>query len=218
MEGISRFAWVVVVWIACLSPVRADSTERRDFTIFVDGKEVGRTTMSVVEKNDGQAYMKINVQVKVRILIVDYEYTLEAEEWWKAGKLVGLKSSCNDNGKRIAVQVASDGEGLSVRVNDSVRNTSPDTWTTSYWKLADSKFHNKPISVLETDRGKDVSGKLEYVGTEQLTVAGEPTKCFHFRVSGTDLWFDQYHRLVRQELTELGHKTIVMLTATKRGR
>jgi hypothetical protein len=218
MKGFFRFVSIAMLFLAQVAPSRADSTERRDYTIFVDGKESGHTSMTIVEKDGGEAYLKLAVQVKARIVLIEYEYNLEAEEWWKAGKLVGLKSSCNDNGKRTTVQVAPDADALSVRVNDTLRRTSTDTWTTSYWKLVDAKFHNKPVTVLETDRGKDVSGKLEYVGTEQLTVAGEPTKCFRFRISGTDIWFDQYHRLVRQELTELGHRTIVMLTSTKRGR
>jgi len=218
MEGVRRIVCIVFCSLAFASIVRADSTEQRDFTIWVDGKEVGRTIMTVLEKDDGQAYMKVSANVKVKRIFIEYDYSLDAEEWWKAGKLVALKSACNDNGKKMQVVVASDAEGLRVRVNDAERRATPETWTTCYWKLADAKFHNKQISVLESDTGKDVSGKLEFVGTEQLTVGGEPTKCFHFRVSGTDLWFDEFHRLVRQEMTELGHRTIVMLTATKRNR
>ena len=34
--------------------------------------------------------------------------------------------------------------------------------------------------------------------------------------SPVDVWFDQYHRLVRQEFTETGHRTIVQLVAVRR--
>ena len=42
----------------------------------------------------------------------------------------------------------------------------------------------------------------------------------HFLVRGgptpAELWFDKYHRIVRQESIEFGHKTIVQLVNTRR--
>ena len=54
----------------------------------------------------------------------------------------------------------------------------------------------------------------------QIKVGSELQDCYHFRVSSApgpiDLWFDRFHRLVRQEFTESGHKTIVQLIQVRR--
>ena len=51
-------------------------------------------------------------------------------------------------------------------------------------------------------------------------VANQPLKTFHFRVSGGnlthDLWFDESHRLVRQEFVEQGRRVAVIMTAMRR--
>jgi hypothetical protein len=113
------------------------------------------------------------------------------------------------------------GQELRVRVNG--KNASamrPDVWTSSYWKLADKKFHNNQVPILDADSGTVNNGQLQYVGTETLKVGAKAEECFRFRVTGIpvpiDLWFDRFHRLVRQEFTESGHKTIVQLLPIQR--
>src|SRR5581483_10819714 len=91
----------------------------------------------------------------------------------------------------------------------------PDVWTTSYWKLADARFHNKTVPILDADSGKESTAQLQYVGTEQINIGSQPENCYHFRVVGSgnpiDLWYDRYHRLVRQDFVEQGHRTIIQL-------
>ena len=95
-----------------------------------------------------------------------------------------------------------------------------DVWTTSHWKLADPQFHNKPVPLMDPKNGKEYNGQLQYVGTEQLNVNKAPQTCYHFKVTGgpqpMDLWFDRYHRLVRRESTDQGHRVIVQLNFIKR--
>src|SRR5207302_1915812 len=118
-------------------------------------------------------------------------------------------------GKKTDVTVAADSKLLRLRVNGLDRTIKAETWTTSFWKLADAKFHNKQIPILEVDTGKEFNSELKYLATQSIKVGSELQDCYHFRVSSApgpvDLWFDRYHRLVRQEFTESGHKTIVQL-------
>ena len=96
----------------------------------------------------------------------------------------------------------------------------PDTLTSSYWKLADKRFHNNAVPILEVDSGKEFNSELKYIGTVKQKVGNDLQECYHFRVSSApgpvDLWFDRYHRLVRQEFTESGHKTVVQLINIRR--
>lgn len=214
-----------VLCLACLvcaaSAARADDTETREFSVFVDGKEAGNSRMTIIQKDDGSSYMSATVDVKFRhLLIVDYTVKAETEEWWKNGRLIGLKTKCSDNGKKTDVTVGVDGAMLRMNVNGVSRFIKSESWTTSFWKLADAKFHNKQVPILECDTGKEYECVLKYVDTQRLKVGSDLQDCYHFRVTAApgpvDLWFDRYHRIVRQEFSESGHKTVVQLVHIKR--
>jgi hypothetical protein len=217
-RGAGRASWWAVVCLAALAcPAWAATRETREFTILVDNREAGSSMMTIVEDN-GDLYVLATGNVSIRGLI-PYTWRIEAEEWWKDGRLVRLKSDSTENKTRTVVNVFSDNAGqLQISVNNKTRALSKDIWTNSFWKLADQRFHNKPVPVLEVDTGKEYGGQLQFVGAEQLQVKGQLEKCFHFRVTGpspADVWFDEYHRLVRQEFTESGHRTIVQLVDKK---
>jgi hypothetical protein len=205
------------------SAVAAD-TESRDFTIFVDGTASGQHHMTINRRDDGTVTMSAQANVRVKkVLITLYNYTYTGTEVWKEGKdgrLLSLTSTSNDNGKRFDVQANPDSNGLRVRVNGQERLIRADAWTTTYWKLADARFHNQAVPLLDADTGKDFNGRLNYLGAEQISVTGQVQNCYHFRVTGgpnpVDLWYDAQHRLVRQEFTEDGHRTILQLAAIRR--
>jgi hypothetical protein len=197
----------------------ASDYEVRDFDILVDGKLAGQSRVTLIQEDDGSAYMKATVKVKIQKLF-SYNLDVEAQEWWKGTKLVALKATSQENRKRNEVAIVGDGKQLSVTANGQTRSLHPDSWTTSYWKLPDARFHNKEIPVVETDTGSIFTARLTFKGTEKLTVGGKLEECYRFQVSGvlspTDLWFDRYHRLVRQEFVEAGHQTIVQINAIRR--
>jgi len=206
--------------LALSSATRADDTEQREFSIFIDGKDAGVSRMTIVQKDDGTTYMSGSVEVKFRHLLIDYTLKIQAQEWWKDGKLTGLKTTGTDNNKKVDVTVASENNQLRMRAGGKDSMLRPDIWTSSYWKLADARFHNKQVPIVEVDTGKEFTSELKYIGAEKVPVGGKFEDCYHFRVTAPagpiDLWFDRYHRLVRQEFTELGHKTIVQLTQIRR--
>ena len=215
---------IVLAYLALLAstcPCWADDTELREFSIFVDGKEAGLSRMTLVQKDDGLTYMKATLDVKFRHLVVmDYVLKIETEEWWKEGRLVGMKTNSLENGKKNDVTVALDNKQLRMRVNGKESTLRSDVWTNSYWKLADARFHNKQAPIVEVDTGKEFNSVLKYIGIEKIKVGTDFQQCYRFLVAAApgpvDLWFDKYHRLVRQEFTESGHKTIVQLLNVKR--
>jgi hypothetical protein len=199
-------------------PAAAAHTEQRYYSILVDGKEAGQAKLTITEQEDGVCYVAASASVKLGGLF-SYSFQIDAQEWWKNGKLVGMKSLCNDNGRKCDLLASHDGAALRLRVNGMDRAVNAEPWTSSFWKLADAKYHNKQVPILAADTGEERLAQLQYVGSERLTVANVPTACYRFRVTGTanpiDLWFDQHHRLVRQEFTESGHKTIIQLISRR---
>ncbi len=211
--------WALLLLLQAVNAWAAD-TEYRDFAVLVDGKNAGRSQMIVTEQKDGTTIMVAQVQVCVKEGLFKYTYTAEARELWKDGRLTSLKTNTNDNGKRREVSALAEGNYLRLRVNNQDRQVPPEVWTTSYWKLADARFHNQRVPLLDSETGQEYAGHLQYLGTEQLTIANQQQPCYHFRVLGgplpVDLWFDHHHLLVRQEFVDMGHRTEIRLIDTRR--
>jgi hypothetical protein len=214
-------ALVAAALLLAAAPARADDVEQRFFSIQVDGKPAGEARMSITRQGDGREVVESRASVRVRFILT-FTYTYQGTEVWQGGRLVHLQGSCNDNGKRfeVSADADADGPGLRLRVNGRERPARPDVWTSSYWKLPDRRYFNQPVTVLDMDRGQELARRLEYAGAEDLNVAGQAQKCYHFRVAGgpspVDLWFDGHHRLVREDFVEMGHRTTVQLTGVRR--
>jgi hypothetical protein len=214
--------WVclAIVLLGLPHSVRADDAEYRDFKILVDGKECGFSQMTITRKNDGSMTMTASAAVRISQVLFTYNFNTQASEWWKDGQLRNMKTNSTENGKKTEVIATAQPGGVLLQVNTQGRVTRPDIWPTSFWKLADAKYHNKEIPILEADTGKEYVGRLQYIATEEMNVARQTQKCYHFRVTGgpspVDLWFDRFYLLVRQDFVESGHRTSVPLINIRR--
>jgi hypothetical protein len=198
----------------------AGEREQREYSVFIDGREAGLTTIDIDAQDNGQTVVTTHASIKVHRLITLYSLTFDTSESWRDGRLVSLTSQAKENGKATSISMTAEGAQLRARVNGQERMLPGDVWTSTFWKLPDARFHNNQLALFEIDTGKDYKGQLQYVGTEQLTVLNKLMPCFHFRYTGgqtpTDVWFDSQHRLVRQEFVEMGHRTIGQLIQVKR--
>jgi hypothetical protein len=219
-ERLLAVAFTAALCWATPASAQAKDVEHRDYSVLVDGKEAGQSKLTIVVHDDGMTEVSGTATVNINMLLGKYSLAIESTERWKEGRLVSLKTNCTENGKKTEVQAAAQGEQLVVRVNGRDKNARGDSWTSSYWKLPDARFHNKAVPVLESDSGKELNGELKYIGAEKLTINGQQLECYHFRVTGIpspiDLWYDRYHRMVRQEFVESGHRTIINLTSLRR--
>jgi hypothetical protein len=212
--------WALAVCGLWLPQQVRGETEYRDFLITVDGKDSGHSQMTITRQTDGAMVMTSQSVVRISQVVFSYNFNNQTSEWWKDGKLVSLKASTNENKKHSEVSATAEGEGLRLRVNNQDRTSRADLWPNSFWKLADPKYHNKDIPVLEVDTGKEYVCRLQYVDTENMTVAGQTQKCYHFRVIGgpspVDVWYDRYYLLVRQDFVESGRKISTTVTSIRR--
>jgi hypothetical protein len=207
--------------LACAGRVAAAETEVREFTIHVDGKPAGQYSMTITKQDNGAESMSGQARVRVKHLLGTYTFTYQGTEQWQGGRLLELRSSTNDNGKRYEVHANAEGQGLRVRVNGGERLARAEVWPTTYWRLADARFHNQAVPVLDADTGKEMTGRLQYLGIVPVTLGQQPHNCYHFRVTGAgpspiDLWYDGLYRLVRQEFSVEGHRTVFHLTGLRR--
>ncbi len=205
--------------LANAGTVRAAVVETRHFSLLIDGKDSGEVHMTITKQDDGTQTMQCDTKISVRFLLVRYTYTYQGFEAWKDGKLQRFNSKSDDNGKAADVTAVAGKDGLDVRVNRVAKVSRSDVWLSSYWFQPDSKLINTTIPILDADTGKDLDGKLEFVGTETRTIAKQTVKVNHFKLSGkvnVDLWYDGSSRLVREEWVEEGKKVVMELNELRR--
>jgi len=212
--------WVgVVMLVSSLSRAGAAGVEYRTFSITIDGKPAGEYQMTLTRQGHGSVAVNCQADVRFKVaLIYTYTYSYQGTETWKDGRLMRLDSSSNDDGKRFTVSAQADGKDLRVTVNDEARTVRGDVWTTSCWHLPDAKFRNADLPLLDADTARELSGTMQYVGTDRVNVAGEMRDCTHYRVTGDvqyELWYDRRQRLVRQENVEDGRRIVLELTGLR---
>jgi hypothetical protein len=215
--------WLLAAGLALLAPAgaaRADDAETRDFAVVVDGKRAGEAHMTIQRLDDGTVEVRCDTDVTVKIgPFRAYSYSYRGQEVWKAGRLVRLASTCNDDGKRFAVTADADGDRLRVRVNGQERLARGDVWLTSYWEQPGQARVDQAVPLLDADTGRDLAARLQLVGAQQMAVAGAAQDVNHYRLTGqvqVDLWYDAAGRLARQEWVEEGHRTRLELIRVRR--
>jgi hypothetical protein len=196
-------------------------TEQRDFTIYVDGNQAGAYSMSILQRDDGSQIMSASANVRVKYLggLKVYRYSYRGTETWKAGRLVHFTSTSNDDGKEFAVLAVPEGNGLRLRVNGRDRMVRADTWLTTYWHLADARFRNGGVPLVDADTGQELAAQLQFVDQQQMNVAGAVQNCTHYRVTGetqAELWYDAQERLIRLRSWSEGHRYELVLAGIRR--
>ena len=201
-------------------------TEVREFNIEIENKPAGQYLMTMTKQENGVLSMRAQASISYKFLVVTYTYSYRGDEHWKDGRLIQLRSTCNDDGKKSEVSgdALKDSLQLTVTVNgNSQKRHCPwDVVTTTYWMQPDQRFHNQRVPLLDADSGREYpQAQLKYVGKEQLVIMGRQQECNHFRVTGgpttpCDLWYDGQQRLVRQEFPESGKRVVFSLAAIRR--
>jgi hypothetical protein len=199
---------------------RAAELETRDFALRVDGKPAGQAHMTIHKQDDGTTQVSCDTDVEVRILVVKkYTYSYRGREVWKDGRLQRFASRTDDDGKQFTVSAAAEEGGLRLKVNGEERLVSADSWLTSYWTLPQPKLRDGAIPLIDADTGRDLECRLQFIGAEDVPVAGRVQKANHYRLTGkvqVDLWYDGAERLVRQDWVEEGHRTLLELVRVRR--
>ena len=199
--------------------VRAGDSETREFIVKVDGKPSGHAHMTIQRHEDGATTVSCDTNVRVKVLIKTYTYTCRTQETWKDGRLQQLASQCNDDGKQFQVSAVAQADGIHVRVNGREHVAKAEAWVSSYWTLPDAKLREGVIPVIDADNGRDMQGRLQFIGTAQIPVAGQPQNVQHYRFHGPnriELYYDAAQRLVRQDWVEDGHPTTLELARIRR--
>ena len=234
--GCGAFVLCAALPVRAAEPVRNIEAQRRQFTISVDGTNRGTCTMQIRRRSDGTIWMRSEAEIRINYLVYRYNYTSSGTEVWKNGRLLGMKNVSDYNGTQYQVKAAATAKSLEVTVDGTVSKVPPDAWLSSYWQspehLAQGEVADRTagesstatdreangvrlLSIVDSDQGRLICGKLVRVGDETLNVAGEQKVCSHYHITGdvnVDLWYDASGRMVQQESVERRHKVRFELT------
>ena len=189
--------------------------QTRTFRVSVDGIERGAMTMLLAKQSDGTETMHGQAELSFNFIVYKYRYSSSGTEVWKSGRLIEFANEANHNGDKYVVQASAQQHDLAIEVNGESRNTEADVWVTSYWSEPDSRKIGQQIALLTADKGQLLTGTLQCVGPEQITIAENSVNATRYQIRGdveVDLWYDDEHRLTRQSAQESGHRVLMELT------
>lgn len=202
-----------------ISTVGAAERETRVFTVKIDGTPAGVYKMTITGAEGQRCSVDSQADVATRILLRQIKYVYRGTEVWENGRLVHLKSETYDDGKQYQVLVQPEAAMLRVRVNGAEHMTRPEAWTTTYWHAPDPQSVNQTVILLDCDTGKELRGRLQFLGAQQFPTGGQVHNGEHYRIRGdvkVDAWYDSQLRLIKQESEEEGHRIVLELTRIDR--
>jgi len=193
--------------------------ETRTYDITVDGKKCGQSTLAITRYSDGGESVSADAKVTVTWAVFSYVYEFHGKEQWRSGRLEQLDSRAVDGGRQLSLSVKRGDGGYSIAKAKGRPSSATDVqFTTNYWREPAASSDGKAFTVLDADNGRLYDEKLERLGQQELTIAGQRVLANAYRLKGkldVELWFDAQGFLVQQIGKEDGHPTEVRLAAVK---
>jgi hypothetical protein len=210
--------WATIVGIGLgtvVPAIRAADTEVRVFSVKVDGKSAGEFQLTIHSGDDGSENATAIASVVVKHLLGTYRYSLHCAESWSGGRLKNLDSYSNDDGEKHYVRATASEAAIHVSVDGrrSFDVKSP-MWPTTFWRQPDFVPADQAWVVLNVDTGESPATTFDRQNATSMQLSGKAIEATHYRIRGAvqaDLWFDGRGRLVREEMTEDGHNTVLEL-------
>ena len=190
---VSASALVGTVLLA--SPAAATTAGRTEFEILMNGKPVGRHSVTVSKSAD-ITNVRIAIDMAGKIGPIGFTYRHRCEEAWRGTQLTSL--NCTDKENRSNKSVAANLRGTDLIVDGTgYKGSAPASLLPSSWWRFSTINQTR---LLDSRDGKLSRVNVNRVGEEVLQIGGTPVRANHYRVRGavnTDLWYDGTGRWVR---------------------
>lgn len=156
------------------------------FHIMWKGRPIGFHVVNVEKTHDG---VRVDTRVEMRVKfgpIPLYRYSHRASEVWRNGTLYSLRSTTDDDGDEMSLQIWRQ-NGVLMGDGDAYSGPAPKGAVPSSWwnrELLGAK------TILNTQNGEIIPVAIVDLGRTTLPGGGSAD---HFRVTGSlalDLWFD----------------------------
>ncbi len=187
------------------SSVSGSSDKSWEFTVYLDGDEIGFHNFSMSQKENRQEiYSSARFDVKF-LFFNAYSYEHDNVEHWRGQCLESINAVTNDNGERYNVSGQVDNDEFIVSTLEKKTTHVPCLKTFAYW---DPDFLNE-TRLLNSQTGEMIEVVSQFIGSETLSHQGKEIESRRYRLLGEnlqiDLWYsDDDNWLALESLTEGG--------------
>ncbi len=218
LTGLRASAIALVGTVLVSSPASATTPGRTEFEILMNGKPVGRHSVTVFKSAD-VTNVRIAIDMAGKIGPIGFTYRHRCEESWRGTQLTSL--NCTDKENRSNKSVAANLRGPDLVVDGTgYKGSAPASLLPSSWWRFSTINQTR---LLDSRDGKLTRVNVNRVGEEVLQIGGSPVKANHYRVRGavnTDLWYDGTGRWVRTAFKIAGqsfdYRKVTTLTGSPR--
>jgi Family of unknown function (DUF6134) len=172
------------------SAIPADQAARSwHFAVLLDGKRIGEHEF-VVTQQDDDVVVDITAHFKVVAAFIPfYVYDHQNHEVWRNRCVTSVASHTNDNGQKLFVQGATQGQAFEVHRSRGTIRLQGCIRTFAYWDR--SLLAEPPL--LNTQTGELQPAVLTSAGVQSLRVRGQSLLARRFSLKGPhlsiDLWY-----------------------------
>ncbi|GIU66208.1 DUF6134 family protein [Candidatus Phycosocius spiralis] len=191
-----------LVWLP--SQTSASVAGRTEFEILMNGKPVGRHSVSVSRAND-LTTVRIAVDMAGKIGPIGFTYSHRCEETWRGQQLTSL--DCTDKENRTIKSVEAKFSGDQLVVNGSgFKGKAPTGIVPSSWWRRSTVNQAR---LLDSRDGKLSRVNVDRIGSDIVLINGNAVQTNHYRLRGTvnkDIWYDNAGRWVRTAFKIAGQR------------
>lgn len=158
--------------------------EERRMQVLLDDREVGLHTFRFDER-EGTLQVRSEAEFRVRLAFVTlFRYEHEAEELWRGGCLVGLRSKTDENGTKFEVQGERSDAGLAVQTRAGEHEVAADCpWSFAYWTPS---LRERELLVNPQD-GAMLEVDFEHLGKQALRIGDRETEVDAWKLRGRNV-------------------------------
>lgn len=159
------------------------------FRVLLDERVVGSHRYTVTEQ-DGERRVESEAQFTVKFLFLDaYSYLHRAHERWRGDCLQAIEARTDDNGRRLTVRGARDGQRFAVDAAAGRAALPACVMSFAYWNPA----MLRQARLLNAQTGEFTDVRIEALGEETVRVrdatVGTRRYALHAPEFRIDLWY-----------------------------
>jgi len=180
----------LALFLALNSAATAQNGRTVNYAILKEGEPIGRETYLLLQEGE-HVTVKLTVESRVRILLIDFRYSHKRSESWNGDRLERLVADTDDDGSKHHVEAVADGNGgLTVTSDARPAGIATSAFPLSMWRRS-IVGHDNLFAVESGDGPLHVAFKD--LGPEVVTIGGRAVDCQHYMMTGDvdrDLWYD----------------------------
>ena len=160
-----------------------------NFLVTLDDSPIGFHRFALSEQG-GAREMKVEARFNVKVLFINaYQYVHDATERWRGNCLDSVSARTDDNGEKLTVEAARDGERLAVTTAKGRQALDGCAMSFAYWN---PEILRQP-RLLNSQTGEYEAVKITQLPDENVLVRGVQVMARHYRITGPknpiELWY-----------------------------